>query len=343
MKLISLFLAISAASASAQTSTYVNFVRQTQQGTGVVWDMPVAATGSAASALLLESSGSLFQLWSVDQTKVKDYLLDQKLVGAYLPKADVKITTLDPGFTVPRTRVDQPFTVEITVADLLSGAGLPVAATKVLLEQHIASYPTGSITLDPAVVAANTPASSAYITQNGKTILKFAASSLKATDPTLATGEEHFVVHALADGSITQSQLDSDKVQVFPVASGSISGLTPNQEYRAQLPTVQLNLTDLYPRSDTYFMLYEGTGVNGSTGTVVKSFPVDRDRAVSQIISVTELDSKFTKDGTYTVALMSTTVYGTELLCPPITFSVKRTISVNAMQVDYSDGSITAP
>src|SRR6187402_2145640 len=53
MKLISLCLAVTAASVSAQTSTYVNFVRQTQQGTGVVWDMPVAATGSGASSLLL--------------------------------------------------------------------------------------------------------------------------------------------------------------------------------------------------------------------------------------------------------------------------------------------------
>ncbi len=339
MKLLSLLLTLSAVSASAQTSTYVNFVRQTQQGTGVVWDMPVAAAGAASSALALESQGALFQLWTINSSTAKDYLLDQKLVGAYLPKADIKIITLDPYTAVPRTRIDQPFSVEIQVADLLSGTGLPDAATKVLLEQHIQAYPAGQTTLDPVVVASNTPLSSAYLSQNGKTVLKFAASSLKATDLTKATGEEHFIVKALADGTIAQSQIASARVQVWPVASGSIIGLTAGQEYRYQIPTVQLNLNDLYPRSDTYFMLYAGTQVNGVEGTVIKSFPVDRDQTVTQILSVTELSSAFKSDGTYTVALISETVYGRELLCPPVTFTVKRALAVNAMQVNFSDGS----
>ena len=37
---------------------------------------------------------------------------------------------------------------------------------------------------------------------------------------------------------------------------------------------------------------------------------------------------------------MSTTVYGTELLCPPVTFSVKRSMSVNVMQMSISDGIV---
>ena len=340
MKLLSLVLALSSPAAFSQTSSYLSFVRQVQQGTGVVWDMQnVPVTGAAPSALVLESSGSLFQLWSINQTTPKDYLLDQKLVGAYLPKADVKIITLDPYTNVPRTRVDQPFSVEIQVTDILTGTGLPDAATKVLLEQHIQSYATGQISLEPAVVAANTPLSSAYISQNGKTILKFQAASLKSSDPTKASGEEHFIVHALADGTISQSQIASAHVQVWPIASGAILGITPGQQFRFEIPTVQLNLNDLYPRSDTYFMLYEGTSVNGAVATLVKAFPVDRDRSVSQILQVTELNSKFTKDGTYTVALMSETVFGTELLCPPITFSVKRSIAVNSMLVNFTDDS----
>lgn len=339
MKLLTLLSAVLSANTLAVSGAYVNFIRQTQQGTGVTWDMPVVATGTAASALTLENNGSLFQLWAIEQTLAKDYLLDQKLVSAYLPKADIKITTLDPYPLVARTRVDQPFTVEIEMTDLLSGAGLPEASTKVLLEQHIQSYAAGQTSLDPALVAANTPLTSGYITQNGKTVMKFAASSLKASDPTKALGEEHFIIHALADGTVSQSQIASAHVQVWPIASGAILGITPGQELRFQTPLIQLNLTDLYPRSDTYLMLYEGAGINGVAGTIVKAFPVDRDRTVSQILEVTELDSKFTKDGTYTVALMSETVFGTELLCPPVTFSVNRSIDVNAMQVNFSDGS----
>lgn len=339
MKLLSLTLPLVLATvhAFAAGETYINFVRQQQQGTSVVWDMPVAPIGAAPSALSIDTGGSLFQLWTIEQSKAKEYLLDQKLVGAYLPTADIKITTLDPYAAYPRTRVDQPFTVNIEVAGLLTGVGLPDAATKVLLERHVQSYAEGQSSLERTVVQSNTPLSTGFIAANGATVLKFPASAITAADATKATGEEHFVIHALSDGSITQTQIASAFVQVLPVASGSILGITPGQQFRYQLPTVQLNLNDLYPRSDTYLMLYPGTQVNGVPGTVVASFPMDRDRSESHILQVNDLTTKFTKDGTYTLALMSVTVYGTELLCDPVTFSVKRSLSVNAMQVNFSD------
>lgn len=338
MKRLSLLLALTASSTSAQ-STYLNFIRQSQQGTGIVWDMPVAPVGTGPSALALESQGALFQLWTIEQTKAIDHLLDQKLVGAYLPIADIKVITLDPDGKVPRTRVDQPFTVEIDIQGLLPGADLPQAASQVLLGQHIASYAPGSTTLDPIQVLGQTPLSTGYISHNGKTKLKFPASSLKATDPTKALGEEHFVVHALSDGSISQTQIASAHVQVWPVASGEIKGITHGDLLRFQTPQIELILNDLYPRSDTYFMLYKGTTVNGGTGSLVKSYPMDRDAVESTVIRVDELDSQLTEDGTYTLALMSETVYGTEFLCPPVTFHVKRTLHVNAMQVSFSDGN----
>lgn len=339
MKLSAFLLVLAAVSASGQSTGYVNFVRQNQQGSGVVWDMPVAAVGAAPSALILGAGGALFQLWTINRTTATDYLLDQKLVGAYLPTADIKITTLDPSSAYPRTRVDQPFSVQIQVSGLLTGSGLPDAATKVLLEQHIQNYATGQTTLDPALVAANTPLYSGYISSNGPTVLKFQATSLKATDPTKATGEEHFIVHALSDGTISQTQIASAHVQVLPIASGSITGITSGQTFRFQSPTITLALNDLYPRSDNYFMLYPGSSVNGVTGTIVTAYPMDRSTTLSTVLTVSDLDSKITKDGTYTVALVSQTVYGLELLAPPVTFSISRTMVVNAMQVNYSDGS----
>jgi hypothetical protein len=338
MKLLSLFLALSSIQGFAQSTNYKNFVRQIQQGSGVVWDMQnVAATGSAPSALLMENKGSLFQLWTINQTTGQDHLLDQKLVGAYLPKADVKITTLDPYAPTTRTRIDQPFTVEIQVSDLLSGTGIPISASKVLLEQHIQSYAAGQSSLNPTVVAANTPLSSAFITQNGMTTLKFSASSLTASNPLKASGEEHFIVHALADGTITQSQIASAKVQVWPIATGSISGITNGAEYRNLIPTVQLDLKDLYPRSDTYLMLYEGDATSGGNGTLVKALPWDSDVPTSLTTATDMLNTLITKDGTYTIALMSETVFDTRLLCETITFSIKRSITVNAMQVNFAD------
>ena len=341
MKIASLFLALAAGVASAQTTpSYVNFIRQNQQGTGVVWDMPVAAAGSSQSALLLESGGSLFQLWTINQTSATDYLLDQKLVGAYLPKATVQITTVDPYTPIVRTRVGQPFEVTLEVSDLLTGTGLPEAATKVLLQRHVASYPAGTSELNQATVTAGTPAASSYITKNGKSVIKFALSSLTASDPTKASGEEHFVVHALSDGSFAQSQIASAKVQIWPIASGQILGIKSGDSLRYSIPTIQLNLNDLYPRSDTYLMLYQGTSVNGTEGVKVKEFPWDSDKSWSGIIMSDELASKITADGTYTLALVSKTIFGTELLDnKPITFTVNRSIEVNALQVNFTDPS----
>lgn len=338
MKLVTLLLALSAGHTFAQATNYRNFVRQTQQGTGVVWDMQdVAPTGAASSALALENKGALFQLWTIHKSTAASYLLDQKLVGAYLPKADVKIITLDPYGPITRTRIDKPFRVEIQVSDLLSGAGLPEAATKVLLAQHIQSYTNGQVSLNPATVAATSPLTTRFISQNGLTLLSPVMSSLKASDPTKAIGEEHFIIHALSDGSFTQSQIASAKVQVWPIASGTISGLTPGMLYRGLIPTVTLNLKDLYPRSDTKLMVYPGTSVNPATGIVVKPYPWDSDRSQTITISSDELNTIITQDGTYTLALLSETVFDTMLLADPITITVRKSMTVNAMQVNFAN------
>lgn len=339
-KLISMVLLALVQAAPGQADSYVNFVRQKQQTSGVVWDMPVAPEGAAPSALTLENGGALFQLWTINQTKALDYLLDQKLVGAYLPKADMIIKTLDPGGRVPRTRVDQAFSVEIDVSGLLTGMGLPESASSVLLERHIESFPAGLTTLNASTVLSNTPLSRAYLTSNGRTVLQFPSSALTAADPTKASGEEHFVIHALADGSVSQTQIAAASVQVWPVASGVIKGITPGQQLRFKAPPIELLLNDLYPRSDTHLMLFEGSQINGNEGVLVKSFPMDRETVESHVIAVTdELDAALSKDGTYTLVLVSDTVYGREMLCNPVTFQVKRTMEVNAMQAGFSDGT----
>ncbi|RPJ34236.1 MAG: hypothetical protein EHM17_07360 [Verrucomicrobiaceae bacterium] len=333
MKTILPLLMLAALPAAASPQDNIHFIRQHQQGTNVVWDMPVPTTGQAPSALALESGGSLFQLWSIAASPARDYLLDQKLVGAYMPKAEIKVVTLDPDGKIPRTRVDQPFRVEIQVSDLLTGTEFPLAASSVLLERHVASYSREQTVLDPVAVISSTPMSSGYLTANGQHVMAFQASGLTASDPTKACGEEHFVIHALPDGNIAQSQIASAMVQVWPVASGEIKGITTGDNIRFQLPQVELLLNDLYPRSDTYLLLFEGTQTTGTEGTIIKAFPMDRETSASHVLRVSELESKLTDDGTYTLVLVSETVFGREMLCDPVTFNIRRTIQVNAMQV----------
>jgi hypothetical protein len=84
-------------------------------------------------------------------------------------------------------------------------------------------------------------------------------------------------------------------------------------------------------------MVYPGTQVNPATGIVVKPYPWDSDRSQTITITSEELNTVISKDGTYTVALISETVFDTMLLAAPITFSVRKTMTVNAMQVNFSD------
>jgi hypothetical protein len=338
MKTLIPFMLIGVIQAAPTKDAYISFIRQIQQNSGVVWDMPVAPNGDSQSALTIEGKGSLFQLWTINQTAAKDYLLDQKLLGAYLPTADIRITTLDPYGRIARTRVDQPFTVEITIGGLLTGLNMPLSASSVLFERHIAPYQANKTALNPVQVLSNTPFSRAYLSDNGKTVLRYEASSLTAKDPTKACGEEHFVVHCIAERDYAQTQLASGMVQVWPVASGSIKGISQSDQLRFQMPQVELLLDDLYPRSDTYLLLFEGTQITGVDGVIVTAFPMDRETSESHVVNVSGLESKITRNGTYSLALVSDTVYGRELL-NSVTFTVNRTLEVNAMQVEFADDS----
>jgi hypothetical protein len=285
MKPIIPFLLLTALCAEAQSNrANLNFIRQHQQESKIVWDMPVPEVGQGPSALTLESGGALFQLWSIASSPPRDYLLDQKLVGAYLPKAEMRIVTLDPDGLVPRTRVDQPFRVEIHLSDLLTGMDLPQAASSVLLERHLAHYSREQTVVDPVLAISSTPQSSGFLTANGQHVLAFPVSGLSAPDPTKAAGEEHFVIHALADENMPQTQITSAMVQVWPVASGEIKGITHGDRYRFQLPQVELLLHDLYPRSDTYLLLFEGTQISGTNGKIIKAFPMDRESSQSHVL-----------------------------------------------------------
>lgn len=325
-------LALLSSRASAAGEGYVNFIRQTQQGTGVVYSVNVASTGNTGSQGLLETGGALFQLYTVDSSG-KDYLLDQKLVGAYVPTATVSIATQDPYTQVPRTRADKPFTVTVNVAGLVTGvATAPDAAKRVLLEQHVKAYTATKTSYTLAEATSGTPKASSSIYTNGNTVLNFASTSVPAGDPTKANGEEWFVVHALADGAVAQTQIASGKVQVWPVASGGIAGLTNNQVVRSKAPTITVTMNDLYPRSDTYVQVYEGSPALNTTGKVLENrMLVWNDKASrSDVWTYSDYDSVFTKDGTYTMELLTVTPFGTDRLAY-VTFTVSRTIEVRGL------------
>jgi hypothetical protein len=317
--------------AHAAGEGFVNFIRQQQKTTGVVWSMPVVPVGNGPSQLPLEQDGALFQLWTIEQATAKDHLLDQKLVGAYLPSAAISIRTLDPYSAVPRTRADQPFTVTFNVSGLLSGAGLPEASTRVLLEHHIANYKGAQKSIPAAQALSGTPLSSSYLIANGTSEQTFAVTNLKAADATLATGEEHFVIHALGDDSAEQTQLATAHVQVWPVASGTIQGIAPGERVRFHAPALTVNLNDLYPRSNTWIQVYKGGPQLNTAGTQVTGsvLILDQDRSDSRMLTVSDYDTALTDDGTYTMELLTETPFGIDRL-HHVTFVVDRKLEIRA-------------
>jgi hypothetical protein len=318
-------------SAVANDATYANFIRQIQQETGVVWSMPVESKGDAASPLVLEGKGSAFQLWTINQATAKEYLLDQKLVGSYLPSATLVVKTLDPYTRVKRTRADQPFTVTYEVSGLLAGADLPDAATRVLMEHHLATFAEDRAAIPVTTALSGTPITSAYIATNGTATLSFPVTSLPAKDPTKATGEEHFVIHALSDGTISQTQLASASLQVWPVASGSIAGVTDGQRIRYNAPPLTLTLNDLYPSSYTWLQVYPGTPNLNTEGTTIRGsqLVLDQETSHSDILSISDYDKAFPEDGTYTIELLTQTPFGIDRL-HYLTVKVDRTLEIRA-------------
>ena len=326
----------------AQAADYTNLVRQIQQAkTNVSWDMPVAPNGTGPAALLVEEGGSLFQLWTISTKTAAEFLLDQKLVGAYLPKGNITVHTLDSYNGIPRTRVDQPFSVDFEVTNLLSGLNVPLAATKVLAEHHLAPNLDGNAAITPAQAISGTPFSTGYISQNGTTTVNYAASSIQAPDLRKARGEEHFVLHALSDGSYTQTQIATAYLQVWPLATGTISGIAEGEILRGTPPALTAAMQDLYPSSSTQVRIFSTGDTVGPNGRPIpgSELILDQELPESRILVMENYGDLFDSDGPYRVELLTTTPFGTERL-DSVNFRVNRSLRVNSMLVD---GELSKP
>lgn len=290
----------------------VTILRRTEAKTGVVWDMPPTPQAAEFLASACKQRTALYEQWLLGGNQAES-LVDQRIAGANLPSVRLNIRTLDPDGKTPRTRVDQGFNVDIEISGLLSGLDLPPSMSRLLLERQLV---VGSES-----TAANPPQARGFLTNNGKTSLPFPASALTAADPTKARGEEIFTVHTLTGTGKLPTQLATARVQILPVASGSIHGIQPGATLD---PSAALDLTislkDLYPTSETHLLLFKGRHFNGTEPAVLASCPIQSEQCENRSLTVTDLASRITSGGYHTLALVSDTLYGRELLCAPITF-----------------------
>lgn len=319
----------------AQDVSYTTFIRQHQQTTGMVWHMPVDLVGEALSPLVVEDGGSLFQLWAIRNQPITDYLLDQKIVGAYLPGASAWITSEDSHPGVARTRCDRPFQLQVDVSGLLSGPNVPDAATRVLLQRYAQNYPESqTLTLDQAL--ANGPIESSYINENGIATFDIPLTALNGPDPTKLSGEEHFIVHALPDGEISQTQIAATMVQIWPVASGDISGVQSGETLGTKPPKLTVSLEGLYPSSSTWLQIYPGAPALGTVGTKLPGsiLVLDQDKPEDRVLRVDKWASTLEQDGLHTIELLHQTPFGIDRL-DHVTVQVNRVLQVRANLTNF--------
>lgn len=288
----------------------VDILRVEIPSQGIVWDAPAEWDGMALSA-----RASWIRRWSLATGNADAPWHEAKLVGTCVPSAKVTVKTLDPEGKTPRTRIDQPFTLDIEIGGLLTDMGLPESVSQVLLERHLRS-------------GAHEETRSACISSNGLTRLRFPASALVADDATRARGVEEFEVHTLAGDGSTPTRIGGAEVRVLPVASGTIGGVEQGGIVR-EAPRVTAAMTDLYPMSETRLIVFKGTTYQAVTGTTLRTRKLRGDECVDAKFAATDLDPYLAADGTYTLALVSDTIYGRELLAEPVTFHLRRQLQAS--------------
>lgn len=312
-------------------STFTNIIRQVQLPDGPDWDVGVAASGAVLSPLAIDPGGARFELWTVKATPLTEYLLDSRYVGTYVPLGNLRVRSEDPYTTIPRTRADRPFYVDVTINGLLSDAGAPDAAKNIKFLRHVQSYGAGgtgvAINRDLATLH-----SQVMMTQNGTQTLTYVVNEVPGADRAKVRGEERFTLFSLPDYQVPQgSQLASQFIQIWPVADGNLSGITANQMIRFSVPPVTVTLNDLYPSSHTYAQVYKGPPVLGTTGTIVpgSSLLINDSIPVSRVLTLSNYDAVFDDDGLWTMELVTQTPFGLERM-HHVSFQLDRTIQMNS-------------
>ena len=326
--------------APAQTATYTNFIRQVQLPSAVQWDATVAATGTQLSALGIDPGGARFELWTVMSSPLTSYLLDTRYVGAYVPQATVVVRSEDPYPTIRRTRADRPFYVDVTMAGLLNGATDPDASKSVTLMHYVQSYGTGGtgVNLDRTQATLLTQAS---VATNGLQTLTYppGANAVPGALRTKVRGEERFSVFSIADPLAPTSQVASlvasQSIQVWPVADGTLAGLTQGQLIRFAVPQVTITLNDLYPSSTTYVQVYPGNPRDGVVGKTLPGSVRVFNEAVPQNLVLTlkdkDYDAVFDSEGIWTMELLTfTPAFNSTTRLASVWFDLERVIKVNS-------------
>jgi hypothetical protein len=317
-RIAALLITLTSLLSADSASDYVNFIRQIQSDSGVEWDVTIPSNGSRIAPTGVSVDGAFFQLWSIHNATVAEYLLDEQFVTAYTPNAKIEFLSLDPYGPVRRTRVDQPFQVRIEVNGLLLPSDLlyilaPDAAKWVDYTHVGFNYPAGAHSLAEIANPVGELIEEGYMEENADTTVTFGVTNLTGTDITQVEGEEVFTISAKADFGVSATILDSKRIQIWPVARATLTGLDATAYYE-EVPPITMDLVDLYPASTTYVRTWPNADpsdvktVSASYVIIEDSIPQDRRMVLN------DLSQYFTQEGYYTIEVLHETPFGIDIL-----------------------------
>jgi len=299
----------------------------------------VSDQGQQLSPLQINPGGARFELWTIRNNPLTEYLLDSKYVSSYTPWAEIAIVTGDSYQMIPRTQVGRTFDVFVKTAGLSDLPDARIASKSVRLRRHVLSYGmdgTGeNINRDP-VTGQSTLLQEVYLVDNQIHHYTFGMSQIPIIDGNYlkSRGEEIFSVYTIEDYQAPSSQLASIFVQVWPQTTGSISGISEGDSIRFATPQITLTYQDIYPSSNTYAQIYPGPPTQAGSPIkdgilIVGSGDPNYYAATPKDMVCTpgNWDIRIDQDGQWTMELICVTPFGVERL-DHVTFEINRSIEV---------------
>jgi len=345
MKSIPLYCLFAAAMALQATAT--DFIRQIHifnddpGAPPIIRDVPVSSSSGQIVSDAIVGDGSLFQLYGMGPNPfnaIVPHLLDEKVIGAYYPQAEITIVSED-NHHPPRTRADRPYQLQFKVKGMASDPVAPSYARLTVLEQGFKSY-------DPAtnVPFANGSMQGVYpgafiFESNGEWVEPATYQDLPGADAVKVRGEETFTFLAYPDESMPEAdrswmQLAAATIQIWPVSEARIIGLLSNKRYTVAPTSVRVELLDLYPRSITYVQVYPGPEALGTMGYILPATIISYNTFAPQaaMLTLDDLDNGLTVDGLYTIEVLTVTPFnnGEPERLAHQSFIVDRTIEVRS-------------
>lgn len=319
-----------------------NLIRQKQLEGGLQYDYVTDHdSGSSMSQLPVVPGGVSYELFSRGSAWDNNlYFLDRKVVGFYLPRAEIRLFSEDTtnwwlgGSGIQSTRADRPFSLAIRVWGLTPDDPEAPAAAKQVLYTH-----TGKNYDQTYTPNGNTDYTIAsFLMGNANPMLTPVYTQLTPMAPTKSMGLERFTVSTLVDETVKESSIIADKMLiVWPVSEASIEGVTPGMQIRDSLPKILTSYRDLYPISLTYMQIYKGAESLGTVGTLIPTSLRWHNTIVPQneIISLENWEELIPDDGTYTIEVLSITPFDSwrpERLAK-VSFSVNRKLNLNGQVI----------